>query len=107
MGSPTVRMIVTRSSASVDGWGILSRYLDFAVTEPMIEPPSEIPRLWKFGRRRRMTPPPRPAPASAPKPLSPRLAFVLVAGIVGLALFASGTPSPLYGTYRELWGFSP
>ena len=24
-----------------------------------------------------------------------------------LALFASGTPSPLYGTYRELWGFSP
>jgi predicted MFS family arabinose efflux permease len=39
--------------------------------------------------------------------LSPRIAFALVAGIIGLALFASGTPSPLYGTYRELWGFSP
>jgi predicted MFS family arabinose efflux permease len=39
--------------------------------------------------------------------LSPRLAFALVAAIIGLALFASGTPSPLYGTYRELWGFSP
>ena len=33
--------------------------------------------------------------------------FVLVTGIIGLALFASATPSPLYGTYRELWGFSP
>jgi predicted MFS family arabinose efflux permease len=39
--------------------------------------------------------------------LSPRLAYALVGGIIGLALFASGTPSPLYGTYRELWGFSP
>ena len=39
--------------------------------------------------------------------LSPRVAFGLVAAIIGLALFASGTPSPLYGTYRELWGFSP
>jgi predicted MFS family arabinose efflux permease len=38
--------------------------------------------------------------------LSPRLAFALVAAIIGLALFSSGTPSPLYGTYRELWGFS-
>ena len=27
--------------------------------------------------------------------------------MIGLALFASITPSPLYGTYRELWGFSP
>ncbi len=27
--------------------------------------------------------------------------------VIGLALFASITPSPLYGTYRELWGFSP
>ena len=39
--------------------------------------------------------------------LSPRLAFALVAAIIGLALFASGTPSPLYATYRALWGFSP
>src|SRR4051794_13071993 len=48
--------------------------------------------------------------ASAPPPrrtLSPRLSFLLVAAVIGLALFASGTPSPLYGTYRELWGFSP
>jgi MFS family permease len=27
--------------------------------------------------------------------------------VIGLSLFASGTPSPLYTTYRELWGFSP
>jgi len=39
--------------------------------------------------------------------LSPTLAYALAAGIVGLALFASGVPSPLYGIYRELWGFSP
>ena len=30
-----------------------------------------------------------------------------MASIIGLALFASGTPSPLYETYRALWGFSP
>ena len=48
--------------------------------------------------------------ASAPpqrRTLSPTLAYALVAGVVGLALFASITPSPLYGTYRELWDFSP
>jgi len=38
--------------------------------------------------------------------LSPPLAYALVAAVIGLALFASGTPSPLYATYRELWGFS-
>src|SRR3954465_12609813 len=38
--------------------------------------------------------------------LSPRLAYALVAAVIGLALFASGTPSPLYAAYRELWGFS-
>jgi MFS family permease len=48
----------------------------------------------------------RPRPA-APRTLSPRLAYALVAGVIGLALFASGTPSPLYGIYRQLWGFSP
>jgi predicted MFS family arabinose efflux permease len=47
-------------------------------------------------------------PPIAPRPtLSPGIAFGLVTAIIGLALFASGTPSPLYGTYRELWGFSP
>jgi MFS family permease len=35
------------------------------------------------------------------------VAYVLMASVIGLALFASGTPSPLYGTYRELWSLSP
>lgn len=39
--------------------------------------------------------------------LSPTSAYALAAGIVGLALFASGVPSPLYVIYRQLWGFSP
>src|SRR3954454_22862548 len=39
--------------------------------------------------------------------ITPAAASALVAAIIGLALFASGTPSPLYTTYRELWGFSP
>jgi MFS family permease len=39
--------------------------------------------------------------------LSPRAGFALAAMIVGLALFASGVPSPLYETYGELWRFSP
>ena len=48
------------------------------------------------------------APASLRRrQLSPSLAYALVASVVGLALFASVTPSPLYGIYRELWGFSP
>jgi MFS family permease len=34
-------------------------------------------------------------------------AYALMASIIGLALFASGTPSPLYEIYRTLWGFSP
>jgi MFS family permease len=38
--------------------------------------------------------------------LSPRLAYALVAAVIGLALFASSTPSPLYAEYRALWGFS-
>jgi MFS family permease len=48
----------------------------------------------------------QPAPA-ARRTLPPPLAYVLVASIVGLALFASITPTPLYGLYRELWNFSP
>jgi predicted MFS family arabinose efflux permease len=54
-----------------------------------------------------MTPTATPTTVPPRAMLSPRLAFALVAAIIGLALFASGTPSPLYGTYRELWGFSP
>jgi MFS family permease len=39
--------------------------------------------------------------------LSPRLAYAVAASVIGLALFASVTPSPLYGIYSQLWGFSP
>ena len=39
--------------------------------------------------------------------LSPRAAYALAALIVGLALFAAGVPSPLYGIYRELWASRP
>jgi MFS family permease len=39
--------------------------------------------------------------------LSPRLAYALAASVIGLALFASVTPSPLYGIYSRLWDFSP
>jgi predicted MFS family arabinose efflux permease len=38
--------------------------------------------------------------------LPPRAAYLLMASIIGLALFTSGIPSPLYETYRALWGFS-
>ena len=44
---------------------------------------------------------------SASRTISGRTAYVVMAAVIGLALFASGTPSPLYGLYRELWGFSP
>jgi hypothetical protein len=39
--------------------------------------------------------------------LSPRADDALSVVLVGLGLFASGVPSALYGTYQELWGFSP
>src|SRR5215208_1016482 len=39
--------------------------------------------------------------------LPPRLGYALVSGVIGFALFASATPSPLYGIYRQEWGFSP
>jgi MFS family permease len=39
--------------------------------------------------------------------LSNRLAYALAAAVIGLGLFASNTPSPLYRTYSELWHFSP
>src|SRR3954454_18077162 len=46
-------------------------------------------------------------PAAARRTLPPAGAYALAGAIIGLALFASGTPSPIYGIYRELWGFSP
>jgi predicted MFS family arabinose efflux permease len=39
--------------------------------------------------------------------LPPRLAYALAATVIGLGLFASVTPSPLYHTYSVLWHFSP
>ncbi len=39
--------------------------------------------------------------------LSNPTAYALAAGVIGLGLFASVTPSPLYRTYSILWHFSP
>src|SRR5260221_8428144 len=39
--------------------------------------------------------------------LSPRVGYTVAALVVGLSLFASVTPSPLYRTYSVLWHFSP
>src|SRR6476661_8088752 len=48
-------------------------------------------------------------PALAPhrRALSPRAGYAVAALVVGLSLFASVTPSPLYRTYSVLWHFSP
>jgi MFS family permease len=46
-------------------------------------------------------------PATTRRTLSEPVAYALSAAIIGLALFASATPSPLYATYSRLWGFSP
>jgi predicted MFS family arabinose efflux permease len=43
---------------------------------------------------------------AARRTLSPPVAYALSAAIIGAALFASATPSPLYETYARLWGFS-
>ncbi len=48
-----------------------------------------------------------PQPETTRRTLPQPLAYGLVTSVIGLALFASVTPSPLYETYRELWGFSP
>src|SRR3954452_10696472 len=72
----------------------------------MLQPPSKLPIFWNY-RRSNLEMSTRLAPtAPSRSTLPPRVAFGLVAAIIGLALFASSTPSPLYGTYRELWGFS-
>jgi predicted MFS family arabinose efflux permease len=39
--------------------------------------------------------------------LSPPVAYLTAASVIGLAVLASGTPSPLYGLYSSLWGLSP
>ena len=38
--------------------------------------------------------------------LSAPLAYALAGAVILLALFASATPTPLYGIYRDLWDFS-
>ncbi|MCW3045747.1 MAG: transporter, partial [Solirubrobacterales bacterium] len=44
---------------------------------------------------------------TAPRETLPnRLAYALAAAVIGLGLFASNTPSPLYHTYSALWHFS-
>ena len=60
---------------------------------PLERPTPGVPRVGHRGTRLRGKLPSRPA-------------YVLIASIIGLALFTSGTPSPLYETYRVLWGFS-
>jgi hypothetical protein len=45
---------------------------------------------------------------ATPRPtLSHRAAYRLARGVIGLGLFASVTPTPLYSTYSGLWHFSP
>jgi MFS family permease len=57
---------------------------------------SDLPSMPRRGRRR----------LHLGGKLSSSAAYILMASIIGLTLFASGTPSPLYETYRTLWGFS-
>ena len=47
------------------------------------------------------------APAERRRALPSRVAYALAAGVIGLGLFASITPSPLYHAYSVLWHFSP
>jgi MFS family permease len=44
---------------------------------------------------------------SRPRTLTTRAAYLLAAAVIGLGLFASATPSPLYDSYSALWHFSP
>jgi MFS family permease len=46
-------------------------------------------------------------PATGRRTLPNRAAYALVASVIGLGLFASLTPSPLYRAYSVLWDFSP
>jgi MFS family permease len=47
------------------------------------------------------------AEGGRPWTLPNQVAYGLAAGVIGLGLFASLTPSPLYRTYSVLWHFSP
>src|SRR3954470_165706 len=95
-GSPTVRMIVARSSASRSGCRIFSASRTAEPTIAMIQ-------LRKFHEVGNI----EARPPQMRRTLSPRLAYALAASVIGLSLFASITPSPLYGIYSQLWDFSP
>jgi len=45
--------------------------------------------------------------ATARRTLPNRVAYALAAGVIGLGLFASVTPSPLYHLYASRWHFGP
>jgi hypothetical protein len=55
--------------------------------------------------------PTRPADPSGPartrRTLPQRVAYWHAAAVIGLCLFASTVPSPLYHTYATAWHFSP
>jgi len=44
---------------------------------------------------------------STRRELSQRAAYAVATGVIGLGLFASVTPSPLYHLYAARWGFGP
>jgi predicted MFS family arabinose efflux permease len=48
----------------------------------------------------------RRSEVTAWRTLSNRASYALAAGVIGIGLFASTTPSPLYQTYSVLWHFS-
>src|SRR2546426_5145191 len=48
-----------------------------------------------------------PSLAKSRRTLPNSVAYALAAAVIGLGLFASVTPSPLYRTYSVLWHFSP
>jgi MFS family permease len=48
-----------------------------------------------------------PPPTEPRRTLPNRVAYALAASVIGLGLFASVTPSPLYHAYSVLWHFSP
>jgi MFS family permease len=48
-----------------------------------------------------------PPPAERRRTLPNGVAYALAASVIGLGLFASATPSPLYHAYSVLWHFSP
>src|SRR5664279_2870772 len=51
--------------------------------------------------------PMRHSTASAPRRLSPTVAFYLQASIVVTFLAGSSAPTPLYAVYQDEWGFTP